>query len=338
MKTIIRATVALAIFALLAAPLFAAEEGTFDRTLKVTGPVDLEITTGSGSINVRSGGAAEVVVHARIRASEGCCTFDSRSAAERIKAIQDNPPIEQSGNVIRIGHFANSDLGRNVSISYEVTVPRETRLRSHTGSGSQTLASLAGPVEANTGSGSIRINDIGGEVRLGTGSGNIELNDIQGAARAHTGSGSITGDKIGGYSSVQSSAKYKGQALPLVSGGTTGPGSGSADLEFETGSGNVRLTNIAGALRAHTGSGRIEADGRQTGDWEAHTGSGSVTVRLPADSAFSLTARTSSGSISSDFPVTVQGTMSRRELRGTVNGGGARLDLHTGSGSIHIQK
>ena len=42
-------------------------EGSFDRTLHVTGPVDLEVTTGSGGIQVRAGDGNQVRVHGRIR-------------------------------------------------------------------------------------------------------------------------------------------------------------------------------------------------------------------------------------------------------------------------------
>ncbi len=326
----------LALAALLAVvPLFAAEEGTFDRTLKVTGAVDLDVSTGSGSISVHSGGAGQVVIHAIVRASDNWGLFQGGSAAERVKAVVDHPPIEQSGNVIRIGHFADSSIGRNVSISYDITTPADTKLRSHSGSGSQTLNGLAGPIEAGTGSGSMHVADVTSDARLSTGSGSIDVSNIGGSVRASAGSGSIAGDRLGGGASVQTSAKYQGKALALASGGTS---SGGRYLEFETGSGHIRLTGITGELRAHTGSGGIEAEGRQTGDWELHTGSGAVRVRLPADAKFSLSARTSSGSISSDFPVTMQGAINRRELHGDVNGGGPHLDIHTASGGIHIEK
>ncbi len=336
MKT--RLLILVATLALVSLPLFG-EEGTFDRTLKVTGPVDLDVMTGSGHIDVRSGSDGQVVVHGIIRTGENFGLFsgmlDNMSPAERIKAIQNNPPMEQSGNVIRIGHVTDHTL-RNVSISYEITVPRQTRLNSHTGSGSQTVTGIAGPLEANTGSGHIRVSAIGSGARLGTGSGNIEVSEIQGDVRAHTGSGSITAERIGAYTSVNTSANYQGKALPLVpSGAKTGTG---AYLEFETGSGGIHLRGAAGALRAHTGSGHIDADGQQTGDWELRTGSGGVTVRLPAQAAFTVSARSSSGRVETDFPVTIQGSVSRRELRGTVNGGGPSLDIHTGSGSIRIEK
>ena len=330
-----RIAIALALLCLVTLPVFAAQEGTFDRTLKVAGTVDLDVSTGSGAITINRGSEGQVVIHATIRASE-MGWFSGGDPAARIKAIQDNPPIEQSGNVIRIGHFLDNERQRNVSISYDIQVPQDVRLHSRTGSGHIRISSINGPVDASTGSGGIDVSDVATDARLQTGSGSIAINNVAGTVRARTGSGSIGGEKIGGTSTMNTSAKFQGKAMPLTSAGSTA--SGRAYLDFETGSGNIRLQNIAGELKAHTGSGSIEAEGQQTGDWDINTGSGGIRVRLPDSSKFTLMARTSSGSISTDFPLTIQGTVSKRELSGSVNGGGPRLELHTGSGSIHIEK
>lgn len=316
-------------------PLFAADEGTFDRTLKVTGAVDLDVNTGSGSITVNRGSDGQVVVHATIRANDSWFGGDT---AERIKAIQNNPPIEQSGNVIHIGRSNDSTLLRNVSISYDVQVPAATNLRAHSGSGHIRVAGVTGPVEATTGSGGIDASQIASDIRLQTGSGGISLDHVSGQVRAHTGSGGIRGTDIGGYSSVNTAAKFQGKALPLASSGSKGPGAGNPYLDFETGSGGIHLDNVAGELRARAGSGTIEIAGQQTGDWEMTSGSGGIRVRLPENAKFNLSARTSSGTVNSDFPITVQGTINRHELNGPVNGGGPSLNLRTGSGGIRIMK
>jgi len=49
------------------------------------------------------------------------------NAEAKIKRLEDNPPIQQSGNDIRIGHIDDPELRHNISISYEVTVPAENR-------------------------------------------------------------------------------------------------------------------------------------------------------------------------------------------------------------------
>src|ERR1041385_6205374 len=138
-----------------------AEEATFDRTLKVTGPVDLEVVTGSGHIYVRSGAAGAVTVHGIVK--ESCCNLFSETDPNALKAIANNPPIEQSGNTIRIGHLGESQRYNNISVSYELVVPSDTKLLSKTGSGAQEISGLAGPAEVNTGSGSLKISDIGNQ-------------------------------------------------------------------------------------------------------------------------------------------------------------------------------
>ena len=72
--------------------------------------------------------------------------------------MESNPPIQQSGNDVRIGHIDDSELRHNISISYEVTVPAETQVRIETGSGSQTVEGVRGPLEANAGSGGLKIS------------------------------------------------------------------------------------------------------------------------------------------------------------------------------------
>src|SRR5437016_5290578 len=45
-----------------------ADTGGFDRTLQVSGPVDMDITSGSGNITVHTGAAGSVHVKATIKA------------------------------------------------------------------------------------------------------------------------------------------------------------------------------------------------------------------------------------------------------------------------------
>ncbi|HEX9119887.1 MAG TPA: DUF4097 family beta strand repeat-containing protein [Terriglobales bacterium] len=331
MKSLLRFSFLL-VLALCTLPLLA-EEATFDRTLNVSGPVDLEVVTGSGSITVRSGAPGTIRVHGTVRAGFcfGFCGGGDPEAA--IKAIVANPPIEQSGNTVRIGHLGETQRHNNISISYELVVPAETKLLSKTGSGHQEISGVAGPAEVSTGSGSLRLADIAGQVRAHTGSGSITVSKLHGSVRAHTGSGSIRGEGVGIGTSVESRAKNSGNSYT----DSSTMGSSGSEIDFQTGSGGIRVDDVRGAVRAHTGSGSIELQGQPTGDWNMSTGSGGIIVRLPAQAAFYLSAHTSSGSIHTDRQVTVQGTIGKRDLRGTVNGGGFHLDLHTGSGSIRIE-
>jgi len=174
-----------------------ASEGSFQRTLPVTGPVNLDLNTGSGSVNVRTGTSSEVQVTGHIKVTN----WFGGDADERVKRIEANPPIQQNGNDIRIGHIEDTQLLRNISISYDLVVPAETQLHSHTGSGNQSVEGIRRQVEIESGSGSLKISDIGDTVRAETGSGEIAIDRVKGNVRTKAGSGSIHAQEIAGSDS-----------------------------------------------------------------------------------------------------------------------------------------
>jgi hypothetical protein len=300
----------------------AASEGSFQRTLQVTGPVNFDLTTGSGSVTIRTGSSSQVEVTGHIKAAN----WFAGDVEGRIKRIEANPPIQQSGNDIRIGHIDDTELLHNISISYDLVVPAETQLHSHTGSGNQSVDGLHGRIEIESGSGGLRISDIGDAVRAETGSGDIAIDRVKGNVRTKAGSGSIRAtDVAGGFEGHTGSGHI---TLEQTASGT---------VRADTGSGGMDLRGVHGSLVAEAGSGSITAEGNPTGSWTVHSGSGSIHLRLASDAAFDLDAHTSSGSISVSQPVTVQGSIGRKELRGKVHGGGVPVEVETGSGNIEIQ-
>jgi DUF4097 and DUF4098 domain-containing protein YvlB len=132
------------------------------------------------------------------------------------------------------------------------------------------------------------------------------------------------------------------------------------DMQLESGDGHEEITSVDGSLHAHTSDGRILASGRfdaldlHSGDgriearalagstvnsgWNIRSGDGSVTMQLPENFAADVDLRTGDGHISVDFPVTVQGNLGEKNIRGKLNGGGNLLTIHTGDGSIRINK
>jgi len=284
--------------------LHARAEGHFDRTLQVSGAVHLDLTTGSGDVTIKAGGASQVVIHAKVHTSNSWFSGNE----DAISKVESNPPIEQNGNDIRIGYNLPEDVRRHVSISYDVTVPAETAVQAHTGSGNVAIEGVRSGAEAQSGSGDIRLHDLGSRVHAQTGSGDIRAQGIAAPFYGHTGSGDIDA------------------AL-----------TGSGDVDIQTGSGGVHLRGLNGGLHARTGSGDISADGNVTGPWQLHTGSGGVQLAVGSSNGFNLDVHTSSGSIHSDLPITVQGSMGRHELKGTVRGGGPTVEVSTGSGDVEIR-
>jgi DUF4097 and DUF4098 domain-containing protein YvlB len=296
---------ALALIGLLFLPVLvhASSEGHFDRTLQVNGSVTLDVSTGSGDITVKTGGSNQVVVHGTVRSSNWI--FGDSNAVQKTES---NPPIQQSGNSIRIGYDLPDDVKRHVSINYEITVPPDTNLQAHSGSGNIEVNGVRSAVEVQTGSGDIRTRDLGKGLRAQTGSGNIRAESVAAPFTGQTGSGDIEADLTG-----------------------------SGDVDVHTGSGTIRVRGIKGGVRAKTGSGNIDADGSVTGPWQLQTGSGNVRLAVGSANGFNLDAHTSSGSLHSDMPITVQGSLNKNQLKGAVKGGGPEVEVSTSSGDIDIR-
>ncbi|MBS1849590.1 MAG: DUF4097 family beta strand repeat protein [Acidobacteria bacterium] len=303
----------------------AAEQGSFQRKLQVSGPVTLDVVTGSGDIQIRNGVAGEVQVMGRIRVSTDWFGGGS-DARDKVKRLEANPPIQQSGNIVRVGHITDPSLRRNISISYELVVPADTRLQSQTGSGDQTISGIQGPVEVQAGSGNVTTSAIGGPVQAQTGSGNLTLHDVRGNVRARAGSGEIEATAIGGGFDGESG-----------SGNVTLTQSAPGSVRVHSGSGDMELRGVHGSLEAETGSGQLHAEGRPSGAWRLRSGSGDIHLKLATEAGFDLDAKTGSGDISLGSPITVQGNISRKSVQGKVRGGGVPVAVETGSGGIEIE-
>lgn len=113
-----------------------------------------------------------------------------------------------------------------------------------------------------------------------------------------------------------------------------------ADAEVSTVNGDVEVT-AAGLARASTVNGSVTATvGKSawTGTLEFSTVNGGIEVTLPADIDADVDASTINGSITSDFPITMQGRMRKQQFRGTIGKGGRSLKLTTVNGGIELRK
>jgi len=240
---LIRSALALALLA------GSAHAADFSRSLTVENSPDLYVSNGSGDIHIFAG--SDMQVHIQAHVSSNWQLFGS-NAEDRIHRIERNPPIRQSGNEIRVGDIPAEDrsLFNNITIDYEISVPRSTALNLHSGSGDIELEEQAeAEVQAVTGSGSIRIRGLDGKLTARTGSGDIDASGkVIAGAHLQSGSGSI-------HVHPGADAHYSVDA-------STGSGSirvaGNEDAEHHHIS---RPVNGGGPLvEARTGSGDIEID------------------------------------------------------------------------------
>lgn len=151
-----------------------------------------------------------------------------------------------------------------------------------------------------------------GRVNLRTGDGSIRLTSFKGSMEVQSGDG---GQDIDGVDGI---------------------------LKARTGDGHLKATGRFDGLTLASGDGRIDAQalaGSTVGSgWDLHAGDGTVTLQLPDAFAADVDLQTGDGHITLDMPVSVEGRLGSNNIRGKLNGGGNLLSIHTGDGSIRLQK
>lgn len=111
-------------------------------------------------------------------------------------------------------------------------------------------------------------------------------------------------------------------------------------VEATTTNGNVEVSTSEWASATTTNGGiRVSmGSAKWTGEMKVRTTNGSVEVTMPASAEFRVNAATTNGGIHTDFPITVQGSFSSKELSGTVGAGGRELKVATTNGTIRLMK
>jgi hypothetical protein len=128
-------------------------------------------------------------------------------------------------------------------------------------------------------------------------------------------------------------------------------------MNFETVNGGVRLENIDGQIVASTTNGGVRGSGLKgsvkasttnggveiemaslNANVELETTNGGIRLRLPRDAKATIDAHCVNGGISmaEGWNGLEQTEKSRREFRGTLNGGGATVSVETVNGGIRI--
>lgn len=197
---------------------------------------------------------------------------------------------------------------RNISLHYEIEVPKETSTDIRTGGGGIKLDGLRGESQLKTSGGSIDVSGLNGNLQADTSGGSIQLREVTGDARIGTSGGGIEVDSLDG------------------------------SLHAHTSGGPIRIDRVTGYVEAKTSGGSVHANfGRgNTHGGDLETSGGSIEVGLDPSANLEVDASTSGGSVSSDLAIRVVGKISSSSLHGTIGSGGELLRLRTSGGGIRI--
>jgi len=304
-------------------------EGNLQKSFTASpgGKLIIDADRGSIEVSTTKGSDVQVQVFRKVSASS-----DSKA-----QEILDGHKVDfaQEGNTITIrakgknlsSRFWNFDQGR-FEVRFVVSVPDRFNGDLKTSGGSIKVADLTGELRAHTSGGSLDFGRIHGQVNANTSGGSIRLMACLGHSRVETSGGSID---VG---------EGEGELAADTSGGSIHVANYKGPVVAHTSGGGISIDQVEGHFVATTSGGSISATlaSQPTENCRLETSGGNITVKVKETVALNVDAETSGGRVSTELPVTVVGEHKHNVLRGTLNGGGKDLVLHTSGGSIHLKR
>ena len=279
------------------------------------GRLVLDSSEGSVEINGSSEAGARVIVTSNRDDVEKLFDFHFEESAGEVRIV------------VRRHGWGTWGWSHGPNLRFNITVPEDTAAEVKTGGGGVEASRIKRETELSTSGGSIKASDLGANLRAHTSGGSIELNDIKGTARVDTSGGGIRAESLGGALE----AKTSGGSIELqeVKG----------DLVAHTSGGSIRIDGAGGRVEAGTSGGSVDvrfAPGNSRGG-DLESSAGGVRVAIDRSANLNLDASASAGSVITDLPLQVSGTIGRSHVVGTLGSGGPLLRAHSSAGSVHIE-
>jgi DUF4097 and DUF4098 domain-containing protein YvlB len=229
------------------------------------------------------------------------------------------------------GDIRVSEISGSVSVlthSGDIQAARLGSLEAQTRSGDVIINSITGVAEVTSGNGDISAKDVKGNLSAKTLNGDVQATNIGGLVSVASTSGTLTIDKAGG--DVRANAVAGDITVTCVKG----------QVDAGTASGTVTIESVDGNVEAKTASGVVvlRTAIRANGRYNLQALSGEVTLMIAGDPpGFTVTLSTYNGSIETDFPLEVDGSVRPgRRITGRYRDGQARISLDTFSGLVKL--
>jgi hypothetical protein len=237
----------------------------------------------------------------------------------------------------------------SVGISFHLTVPQKVASQLSTSGGSIHLRNLSGEevlstaggslhleevsgtVTGRTSGGSIHLSESKGEITLSTAGGSIHAKNNQGNIQLKTSGGSLHIDNVSGTVTAATSggsirlSDLTGTIQAKTSGGSVQAKYVNGTLSTSTSGGSMRLSDISGNLEARTTGGSMSVQMRSVARYVRLSNSGNISLTLPDGKGYNLQLR--SNKIETAAIKNFQGVFESRNINGTLNGGGAEIDV-----------
>jgi len=329
---------ALIVFVSVPNVLYAQAEEIIEKTETFVRNGNVTIETISGDIRVKNWQHDDVKITAIKKARK-------KDDLEKISM-----EVVRHGSVLEIKRKDKNALfskRASASIHFTVWVPENTSLDVQTVSGDISINGNSGKVKAVTVSGEIRIEECDQKTWASSTSGDIMVISNNGALDAQTVSGNI---KVSGCKEGLRAGTVSGPVELENTAGRADVKSVSGDVEMNGHSGSVQVSVVSGDIQLQdilvpeqvnleSTSGELDYRGElnKGSDFKMQSHSGDIRMTIPQTHGFNLSVSTFSGEIELGFPITIEGKMEARKLKGTFGNGDSEIEISTFSGDINLR-
>lgn len=297
------------------------------------------LSSTSGDISVTDAGARVVA-----RSTSGRVTVRGITGEANLTTTSGNIRTERVEGALIVsstsGDLQISDVGGTLSV--------------RTTSGNVTARSVHQETSVSSTSGNVRVERVGGRVNVRAVSGAITVIETEGDVNAENVSDSVLIENIKGRANA-TSVSGRITIRNAREGARASTVSGTIEITGTRGRVNANSTSGLITLRdvdsrdiqvsSHSGGVRFQGRLYEDGRYGFESFNSDVVLMLPAQTNFTVSAKTFSGEIETDFSMQIEPGASLsgrpRRLQGThgnAPGGGAQLTLSTFSGSLRIKK
>jgi len=225
-------------------------EEVAEQTISVKPGTAVKVETRNGRIHVVEGrdGKVRIGYIKRARASAS-----PRKLLSQIKVVVK----QQSGTLYVTAEHPSGSLTKQFGVSFELTVPKGTRLHLETRNGSVELGFMNGTVTATTRNGSIKAKHVAGPLKASTHNGSIHVDGVASNFDVRSRNGSIRVQ-------LANELKLTGKCVAETRNGSvriSAPKTLAANLKAKTRNGSIHSEFKLASSSRNRASGKIGAGG-----------------------------------------------------------------------------
>ena len=233
------------------------------------------------------------------------------------------------------------DWSNALSFSFNIFVPVACATHLNTSGGGISISNLAGEQHFYTSGGGLDVKGLTGKIDGRTSGGGITVSDCKDDLDLETSGGGIEASRCSGQIRLNTSGgsidlkDLNGNIRATTSGGNVDAEKITGELDTHTSGGNISLTAMTGSLEASTSGGNLDIQINEIGKYVKLSNSGgNVYLAIPKGKGINLDVH--GDRIKTEGLSNFSGSMEKQSINGTVNGGGATVDIDAGSGGVTL--